>query len=390
MGSMLRRVPFRFAVNLISLFGVISIYIAIRHVLAVEDSSMVIELAILASLFLLFFPLVITLPSGSSFRPGMAFVLFALLNFDYKMVILVALPAALYSALGKKKLQNRFFLMVGHLSLGIYAAGALYHAILPVFSTGYYAYAVIVLSLFVHFVVNRVTSLVIIAYRKQKSLKRQFSSILKDFNWGYICTYTISILMFLVYQVDRVPGLLLGTLLLLAIYPSFTYYQKLKIMEEKVYLDVLTKAESRLSWEEFSTAMKKKNAPTSGVVYMMDLDYFKSVNDTYGHEFGDRILQEFVSHIRNEMNRKYRLFRYGGDEFILFVHADEKSISLICEEINRMIYKQNEIWKKKGLSVAISFGNAFTSEKEPFETTVNKADKVMYQHKFSRNIVGRK
>lgn len=391
MGSIVKgkRTQLRIFVNLVSLIGVLSIYYSFENLAAIGDFSMAIELALISVLFLLFSPFVVTLPSGSSFRPGMAFVLFSILNFDYSIAILVTLPGTLASVWGKKPLPSKFFLMVGHLSIGIYVAGFIYHQLVPSFSATPYAYFAVFVTMLIHFMVNRLIAAAIVAYRKQRTFSAQLSSLLDDLNWGYSCTYLIGILMFLVYRSYHLPGIFLSVILLLAVYQSFTYYQKLKNMEEKVYLDALTKAESRFSWEEFSKQMAKNSTTHFGILYMMDMDYFKSINDSYGHDFGDRVLQEFVSHIRKEMNRKYRLFRYGGDEFILYVHSFEKDYRNACEEINQMIYRQNDIWKKKGLAVSISFGQAFLSEKETFETVVNRADQLMYKNKFSRNIVGK-
>ncbi|MGG5252780.1 GGDEF domain-containing protein [Neobacillus sp. SM06] len=389
MGSMLKknRRQYQMYINLIRLIGVISIYLSFSYLAGTENPSTIMELAAISVLFLLFSPFLIVLPSGASFRPGMAFILFSFLHFDYRLAVLTALPGTIASVFGKKEPYNKFFLMIGHLSIGIYAAGFVYHQLLPAFSQTYKAFVIITVSLLLHFAVNRFVAAIIVAYRKQRSLQAQLFALVKDLNWGYISTYLIGVIMFLVFQTYYLPGVFLSTFLLLAVYRSFIYFQKLKLMEEKVYLDGLTKAESRLSWEEFSKRMKKNRSFPTGIVCMMDLDYFKSINDTYGHDFGDRILQEFVSYIRKEMSRKYRLFRFGGDEFILFVYVNEKECKEACEEMNQLIYQQNEIWKKKGLAVSVSFGSSFLSEKDTLENSVTKADKLMYNHKFSRNLV---
>ncbi len=391
MGSMLKknRRPLQIYIDLIRLIGVISLSISFIQFAAIEGSLKVIELAAISLLFLIFSPFRIMLPSGASFRPGMAFILFSFLQFDYKLAILAALPGTIASVWGKERPFDKFFLMIGHLTIGIYAGGFVYHQLLPVFTPTNYAFLAMGISLLLHFAVNRFVAAIIVAYRKQHGLHTQLLSLVKDLNWGYISTYLIGVMMFLVFQTYHLSGVLLSTILLLAVYRSFIYFQKMKQMEAKVYLDGLTKAESRLSWEEFSKRLKKNWSVNCGIVYMMDLDYFKSINDTYGHDVGDRILQEFVSYIRKEMNRKYRLFRFGGDEFILFVYSNEKEYKGACEEINQMIHQQNEIWKKKGLAVSVSYGNAFFSEKDTIENIVNKADKLMYNDKFSRNLVGR-
>ncbi len=142
-----------------------------------------------------------------------------------------------------------------------------------------------------------------------------------------------------------------------------------------------------MSWEEYQKQLEEDYQNRAGIVFMMDLDNFKLMNDTYGHNFGDQILKEFVCTVKQKMNRKFRLFRYGGDEFILVVPTTVEEYSDVYYEVSNMLFLQNEHWRKQGLAVSVSFGNADLSEQDSIVNIVRKADKLMYMNKFEKSIV---
>jgi diguanylate cyclase (GGDEF)-like protein len=383
MGSFIRRDHTQILMNIIRLIGIFSIGLAIKVLFEMNQQVDAVQLLIVAILFFVFSPWMVSLPSGANWRPGMAFILFSILYFDYRLAILVAIPGALYSSVRKKKFLGNFLLTIGGLSIGIYSAGYVYLQLQKLQPQTFTFLFAILICLLLHFCVNHFIAALIVAHQKQRSIRKQIYSIKNDLNWGYTCTYTVGFMMFLMFREYHNPGLFLATFLLMTIHKSFTYFHKLKIMEKKVYLDGLTNAENRMAWEEFSKS--KNKAFHSGSVYMLDLDHFKLINDTYGHEYGDQILQELVCFIKNEIKRKFRLFRYGGDEFILFVFSNREECLKVSEEISDIIIKQNNLWKKRGLNVAISFGNAFYSEEDSLVNAVRNADKLMYRQKFEKN-----
>lgn len=382
-----KRLNRQFSFILIRLIGLLSICVGLRELFVINDEKIIFNLIALSLFYLFFSPLAVTLPSGANWRPGMAFILFSLLYFDYKLVILVAIPGTIFIAWNRKGFLNRFSLTIGHLAIGIFAAGFAREIINVEYSVNLVTYLAITVCLFVHFCFNRLVAAFIVAQRKQRSFLKQIALIKKDLNWGYFCAYILGILMFLIFRVYSVPGILLVILLLISIYQAFTYFQKLKDIEEKVYIDVLTGAENRMAWEEYQNQQDRKDAARSGVIFMSDLDNFKMMNDTYGHEFGDGILKEFVHHVKTVMTRKYRVFRYGGDEFILVVPAPFEEYADVYREVSKMLLLQNKLWRQQGLEVSVSFGHAYLSDQESISNIVRKADKLMYINKFEKSMI---
>lgn len=158
-------------------------------------------------------------------------------------------------------------------------------------------------------------------------------------------------------------------------------------------LDALTgfynrrQLEERLK-QEVSTAKRKK---TSLCAIMTDIDFFKKVNDTYGHAAGDLILKTVAKTMRSQLREYDIAARYGGEEFVLLLPftKQEEAIS-VAERLRRAVEKKiidiekvntkNEV---KHISVTISLGvHCYNSEQKPEELIMN-ADKALYQAKES-------
>lgn len=116
---------------------------------------------------------------------------------------------------------------------------------------------------------------------------------------------------------------------------------------------------------------------------MLDIDYFKNINDTYGHQTGDTILIDFVKKIE-KMTRESDIFaRVGGEEFALLLSNTSKSgaqviADKICQTIESEIFKHNEIRIKLTISIGIA---EIDKEKNSIEDLYNRADKKLYKAK---------
>jgi len=119
------------------------------------------------------------------------------------------------------------------------------------------------------------------------------------------------------------------------------------------------------------------------VCAMLDIDFFKKVNDQYGHEAGDRVLQHVANILRNRLRKTDIVARIGGEEFcILAVNMDTASVHRIFDELRRKI-EQSVVVLDEGLgevSITVSIGIA-TRLGDSLDHMLKKADFYLYEAK---------
>ena len=125
-----------------------------------------------------------------------------------------------------------------------------------------------------------------------------------------------------------------------------------------------------------------------GAVLLIDLDGFKPVNDTYGHEAGDAILIEFAERLRTTVRSEDVVGRLGGDEFIILVHrlgadrqlANDKALKLVGKLID--VVNRPFIYQGQTVHVGASIGIRLLGlEQMDTETAIREADMAMYRAK---------
>jgi diguanylate cyclase (GGDEF)-like protein len=126
-------------------------------------------------------------------------------------------------------------------------------------------------------------------------------------------------------------------------------------------------------------------------ILMLDLDHFKSVNDTYGHIFGDVVLSTTATVIANNIRKEDQFIRCGGEEFIVAApNTDLKQAIELAERI-RVNVENHEIYNRendKRLHVTISIGVAAIKERDiDLFKLLELADKALYKAKETRNAV---
>jgi len=151
------------------------------------------------------------------------------------------------------------------------------------------------------------------------------------------------------------------------------------------HTDQLTQLSNRIHFNQrFDEALKlAKRENKKLALLMIDLDKFKSVNDTYGHQVGDKLLQEVSSIFKKNSREIDIVARLGGDEFaIILVHPENKGeITLIAQRIIDEIKKPILITKQKiqvGASISISI---FTGDEASKEKFIRQADFALYEAK---------
>jgi diguanylate cyclase (GGDEF)-like protein len=187
------------------------------------------------------------------------------------------------------------------------------------------------------------------------------------------------------WQSWAVPGVGVLFSLLLAVYFETARRQALR-MREQAITDPLTGLYNRRYLWDFleRECLRARRSGAKIAAIMIDVDRFKRVNDTHGHEAGDRILTEIAALLRRSVRRADLACRYGGEEFVLIL--PEASIELVrqrAEEIRAAVKQLPILFRGKSLGpVTVSLGIAvFPEDAEDAESLVRSADEAMYRAK---------
>ena len=97
------------------------------------------------------------------------------------------------------------------------------------------------------------------------------------------------------------------------------YDERVKKYENRAHTDSLTGIYNRWYADGFISSFSKKTEEKHWCVAMIDIDDFKKINDTMGHPIGDRVLQAFVNVLSSELRKTDVIFRWGGEEFLVFL-----------------------------------------------------------------------
>lgn len=166
--------------------------------------------------------------------------------------------------------------------------------------------------------------------------------------------------------------------------------EKLKELEKEVMLDSLTSLPNRRAFDE--DMAKYLEAQKQFSVAVLDVDKFKSFNDTYGHLMGDRVLIAVALRLKKPGIKGVKAYRIGGEEFaVIMPGADIKFASVICESLRKSIERisikqrdSNEVVK----NISASFGVTKKVGDDIALTIMERADKLLYKAKDAgRNIV---
>lgn len=116
---------------------------------------------------------------------------------------------------------------------------------------------------------------------------------------------------------------------------------------------------------------------------MMDLDHFKNVNDTHGHQAGDKVLETLAGYLQENLRRYDQVFRYGGEEFlILLPNTTTTNAKRVLDRLRRNIKRLAvQIGKNKTVHVSASFGVAKLLPDKPTKNSIELADQALYEAK---------
>lgn len=163
----------------------------------------------------------------------------------------------------------------------------------------------------------------------------------------------------------------------------FAYHaeQLRKQMELLASRDPLTGASNRRSMEDEllrAIEMSRRERRPYGLA-ILDLDHFKQINDRYGHAVGDQVLIDFVRLVKAATRKVDRLFRYGGEEFVLLLPgADTTALRTVLDGLRTRIGESLHV---RGEVVTTSIGAAALMPGEDWEAWMVRADAALYRAK---------
>jgi diguanylate cyclase (GGDEF)-like protein len=112
---------------------------------------------------------------------------------------------------------------------------------------------------------------------------------------------------------------------------------------------------------------------------MLDIDHFKHVNDTLGHDIGDKVLQKTAQILSESIRENDTLIRWGGEEFVVIaLEVNEQSLIQLCEKLRQKIEAENYVIAGK---ITVSVGATLFSENDFPDTLLSRADKALYEAK---------
>ncbi|HUE93239.1 GGDEF domain-containing protein [Pseudomonas sp.] len=152
-------------------------------------------------------------------------------------------------------------------------------------------------------------------------------------------------------------------------------------LQQLAIQDPLTGARNRRAMNEelrIAASMRRRHGNSYGVL-VMDLDHFKRINDSFGHQAGDQVLVDFVELIKRSSREEDRLFRFGGEEFLLLLPNTAKAgLQAAAHHLQQQLA---EHLTSPGGTVTMSVGGATLRTSEHWESMLKRADQRLYRAK---------
>jgi diguanylate cyclase len=159
--------------------------------------------------------------------------------------------------------------------------------------------------------------------------------------------------------------------------------------QEEARVDALTGLYNRLALQEELAGLsvgldEDTHAPC---MLLIDVDFFKRINDSYGHLAGDHVLRHVAREIKASVRGRDIVARYGGEEYAVLLRDTPRSgCSAVAENVRATIERGEihlppEFGSEQALSVTVSIGVAWLREQEPIEAFVARADRALYASK---------
>lgn len=166
-----------------------------------------------------------------------------------------------------------------------------------------------------------------------------------------------------------------------------TAREELRALRSQVHTDALTGVGNRAYLEARLRAVVVEAAHhgvSDAGIALLDVDHFKRVNDTHGHEAGDRVLRMVAKTLKASLRATDGLGRWGGEEFLVQFDdvADDASLTAVCEKVRHLVgWSRLDVGDGTSISVTLSLGATHVRADDTPETLVARADALMYRSK---------
>ena len=228
-----------------------------------------------------------------------------------------------------------------------------------------------------------------------------YSKLYSDFNWiismhiylDDIDSYIININEASSYIAFKTALIVLLLVIIFIVFCFLSLYfiekrylnHSKNLLENEINTDTLTNAISRRGGVlELTKAFNYYNSSKTDIgIMMFDIDKFKTINDTFGHNVGDIVLKEVTTAVSSAIRDSDILIRWGGDEFIIIFYGLKKENALfIGEKISSTVYNLNIPALKDQVNPSISIGfSYFKDEDTNYEDVLSRADSALYRSK---------
>ena len=155
-------------------------------------------------------------------------------------------------------------------------------------------------------------------------------------------------------------------------------------LQKLATIDPLTQLFNRRAMMDFIKKIESNSRRTNSVYSMClgDIDDFKHVNDTYGHEVGDKVLRAVSDVIAGNVPSEGYVCRWGGEEILFVVpntdtESCEKIAKSICQKIHECTFKENS----RSFNISMTFGVYSVTPNENYDEGISKVDKLLYKGK---------
>lgn len=157
-----------------------------------------------------------------------------------------------------------------------------------------------------------------------------------------------------------------------------------RLLEERASTDALTGLGNRFRLSTYSPTVERGTALVPATVAVLDVDNMKTINDSCGHEVGDRVLRAIGELLRRNTRHSDLAVRYGGDEFVLLLpHTTLDQAKRLMRRLEALTASL-QAFLELPLPVGLSYGLARVSPGQPLQKALVRADRQMYRRKLLR------